>query len=174
MTHKDFLKAFEAATLPRSAWTHEAHVRMAWLYLNRLPYSAALEKAKAGIQRLNQSFASTGTAPCKPAEANKSAGYHDTITTAFLRLIAGRIEPGEGFPDFRDRNPDLLDKTLSAVRKHYTKKLLFSAKARKAFVEPDRAPLPDVAASGAGFGTAEPVTGRTLSRREKLALVTSA
>ena len=33
MTDDEFLAAFEAAAIPRKDWTHEAHVRMAWLYL---------------------------------------------------------------------------------------------------------------------------------------------
>ena len=31
MTDDEFLVAFEAAAIARKDWTHEAHVRMAWL-----------------------------------------------------------------------------------------------------------------------------------------------
>ena len=37
MTDADFQAAFEAGTLPKAAWTHAAHFRVAWFYLGRLP-----------------------------------------------------------------------------------------------------------------------------------------
>jgi hypothetical protein len=33
MNDRAFLRAFEAAAIPRDRWTHRAHVRMAFLYL---------------------------------------------------------------------------------------------------------------------------------------------
>ena len=69
-------------------------------------------------------------------------GYHETITVAFVRVIAARLAPGEDFPAFRARNPDLLDRTLAALLRHYTKELLHSPEARKAFVAPDVQTLP--------------------------------
>ena len=162
MTHKAFLKAFESATLARSGWNHDAHVRMAWLYLGRFRFDVALAKAKAGIRKLNEAFAAAHVGQCRPAE--KTPGYHDTLTVAFFRLIAARLEVGEGFPDFRERNPDLFDRSLSVVRKHYTKKLLFSAAARAEFVEPNRTPLPPAPGS-AEPGRVAPHTGKAVQRR---------
>ena len=54
MTDEKFLKAFEAQSISREDWTHEAHVRMAWLYARREPSrEAALDKIRNGIKRLN-------------------------------------------------------------------------------------------------------------------------
>ena len=148
MTHNEFLAAFESATLARTDWTHEAHVRMAWLYLTRHPVTDALEKARAGIRKLNLAFNPEDR--CRPADPEHPPGYNDTVTVAFVRVIAGRLGAGESYEAFCEpHNPDLFDRSLSAVRKHYTKKLLFSAKARKAFVEPNREPLPAVGPWGA-------------------------
>jgi hypothetical protein len=144
MTDTEFLTAFEAAAIDRKDWTHEAHVRMAWLYLTRLPFAVALEKVRSGIRKLGTAFAQAGDPRCKPAETETPAGYHDTITVAFVRVIAGRLAPDEDYAAFRGRHPDLFDRTLSALRRHYTKKRLFSTKARQGFVEPDREPLPAV------------------------------
>ncbi|VTT97462.1 Uncharacterized protein OS=Planctomyces maris DSM 8797 GN=PM8797T_09849 PE=4 SV=1 [Gemmataceae bacterium] len=166
MTDKQFLSAFESATLERAEWTHEAHVRLAWLYLSKYPVADALEKVRGGIRRLNQAFASAGAAPCRPVDAQNPPGYHDTITVAFVRVIAGRLGAGEKYEAFRERNADLFDRSLSAIRKHYTKKVLFSAKARKGFVEANRAPLPAVGPWGAEpqTGVAPAARGRTKSR----------
>jgi hypothetical protein len=171
MTDAKFLAAFEAGRLARSAWTHDAHVLVAWLYLNRSPFPEALEKVRTGIQKLNAAYARANAARCAPAK-NKPAGYHDTITVAFVRLIAARRTPSEDFHKFRDRNPDLFDRSLSALRVHYTKKLLFSAKARKAFVEPDRKELPTH-----GLWLAEPKprpTAKPRRRRNPAPVATSA
>lgn len=129
MTDDEFLAAFEAVALTRPEWTHEAHVRMAWLYLARHPVPDALDRVRRGIQKLNGKIGSPD-------------GYHETITVAFVRVIADRLAESETYPAFRDRNPDLLDRTLPALLRHYTKDRLYSAEARAAFVAPDREPLP--------------------------------
>lgn len=124
MTDDEFLAAFEACTLPRPLWTHEAHVRMAWLYLTRLPFADALERIRGGIRRYNASL-------------GNAAGYHDTITVAYACLLAARLAPGEDFAAFGDRNPDLLDRTMSALKRYYSDERLNSAEAREQFVGPD-------------------------------------
>jgi hypothetical protein len=144
MTDDEFLAAFEAAAITRKDWTHEAHVRMAWLYLTRLPFAEALEKVRSGIRHLNTAISRRENLRCIAPKKRKTGGYHDTITVAYVHVIAGRLTPDEDFPTFRDRHPDLFDRTLPALLCHYTKERLYSAEARKAFVEPDREALPDV------------------------------
>lgn len=148
MTDDKFLAAFEACRLARKDWTHDAHVRMAWLYATRLPSGgAALARVRSGIQRLNAAFTRRQQILCrtpgvKPKEMPTVTGYHETITTAFVALIASRLEPGEDFDGFRARNPDLFDRKLSALLRHYTPTQLFSERAKSEFVEPNLQPLP--------------------------------
>lgn len=127
MADAEFLAAFEACTIPRADWTHEAHVRMAWLYLTSRPFPDALRLIRAGIRRYNDSLGGTG--------------YHDTITVAFARLIASRLG-GDGYAAFREANPDLMDRTLGALKRYYSEARLKSDEAKAAFVEPDLRPLP--------------------------------
>src|SRR5262245_11835777 len=106
MSDDEFLGAFEAGTLPKAAWTHAAHIRMAWLYLGRVSFTQALCCIRDGIRRHNAAVGSPPTA------------YHETITVAFTRLIHARMKagaPGEAFADFAERNPDLFDGALAAL-----------------------------------------------------------
>jgi len=129
MSDAEFLAVFEACTIPKHDWTHAAHVRMAWLYLTQLRFADALEAVRSGIQKYNRSLGNT-------------TGYHDTITVAFTRVIAHRLRDGETFAAFRERNPDLFDRKLPALLRHYTKERLSSAAARERFIEPDVEALP--------------------------------
>ena len=126
MTDDVFLTAFEDTSLPRYEWTHVAHVRMAFLYLSRLPYAEAEEKIVSGIRRYN-------------AAKSNGVGYHQTITIAFARLIAPRLT-GSDWPTFLATNSDLM--SFSCIQKHYSPELLKSQQARAEFVEPDLEPLP--------------------------------
>ena len=55
MTDDEFMNAFEATAIPRENWTHEAHVRMAWIYCQReASCEDATNKARAGIRALNK------------------------------------------------------------------------------------------------------------------------
>jgi hypothetical protein len=132
MTDDEFLTAFEECRIPPELWTHEAHIRMAWLYLRRRPLDEVIPIVRRGITRYAESRGKTGA-------------YHETITVGYLVLIDGRIGRGGAggtFAEFRERHPDLLDRGLSALLEHYSREVLDSTEARATFVEPDRAPLP--------------------------------
>jgi len=65
--------------------------------------------------------------------------YHETITVAFLALIAERHAIGKyaDFEAFVADNPELLNKSI--LERWYRKDRLLSDIARKTFVLPDRA-----------------------------------
>lgn len=129
-----FLKAFEECTLPFAEWRHRAHVRVAYLYLRELPYEGALEKARRNIQRYN---AATKT----PEELER--GYHETITQAWLRLVAFALlqnGPAASSNEFLDREEQLLNR--KALRFFYSRERLISWRAKAEFVEPDLASFP--------------------------------
>jgi hypothetical protein len=132
MTDDEFLKSFEECSLPKRLWTHEAHVRMAWLYLRQRPLAEVIPIVRQAIQRYNGSL-------------GNAEGYHETITLAYLVLIDDRIDRGssqETFASFTRGFPTLLDRKMSALLVHYSRDLLFSPEAREVFVEPDLVPLP--------------------------------
>jgi hypothetical protein len=127
MTDADFLRSFEDCTLPNSAFHHRDHVRLAWLYLRRLPALEALARFTEGLKRF--------------AAANGHPGlYHETITWAFLFLIHERMarRDVETWEDFARRNPDLLTWKPSVLDRYYEKETLGSELARRVFVLPDR------------------------------------
>ena len=125
---QEFLNAFESGRLPEGGFHHRDHVRLAWLYLRRLPPAAALAKFSDGLRR----FA---------ASIGKSGLYHETITWAYLLLIRERMEregPRQSWADFARRNPDLLTWKPSILDAYYRRETLESDLARRVFLLPDR------------------------------------
>ncbi len=138
------LSAFHACTIPNEQWTHRRHVRVAYLLLRDAGFAEASAGFTAGLRRLN----AANRVPESP-----SRGYHETITRAWLALVAAavRSEAGTAAEDcgsdrasdaFLDRHPALLDPRL--LGRHYSHDRLFSPEAKSAWVPPDRAPLPTV------------------------------
>lgn len=144
MTDDEFLAAFEGCQIARAEWSHAAHVRMAWLYATRT--ADPLPLVRAGIHKLRASYVRPIVEVPAPPDPRGLGGYHETITTAFVRVIAARVRAGESFDAFEARNPDLFDREFSALLAHYSPARLFSAEAKAAFVPPDRAELPETSA----------------------------
>ena len=134
MTDEEFLLRFENAALPRQEWNHAAHLRMAFLYLNRSDsWQTILPLVRERIQRFN-------------AAHRNYSGYHETITVSFLRILHHRLSSSKSaenvsFESFAEDNLDLFA-GLSVLLRHYDRKTLLSPEARAGFVEPDREPLP--------------------------------
>ncbi len=135
MTDEEFLDAFEAQAISREDWTHEAHVRMAWLYARReASREAMLDKVRNGIKRLNAVNAVEGKL------------YHETVTMAFGTIIHHRVTTNgapQEWPAFRDASADLTSPGPSPLLKYYRQETLDSDAARLGFVLPDLKPLPD-------------------------------
>src|SRR5262249_36167166 len=74
-----FLAQWRAGTLPKSEWTHAAHVAVAACHLFDRPQDQALEEIRSGIIHYN---ASVGTAN------TDHSGYHETLTRFWTGLIA--------------------------------------------------------------------------------------
>lgn len=128
-------RAFTSSTLAASAWTHEAHIRTAYLFLQRFPFDEAHLRLRAGIIRLNErhGLIESGT-----------RGYFETLTRAWLVLVAQaqRRSLSATSHALLERHPELLDRNLPL--RHYSKELLATVRARSIFVAADLTPLPAI------------------------------
>jgi hypothetical protein len=145
MTDAELVEAFETGTLGPEAFPHAAHVRVARWYLLHEPTLIAMARFRASLQR----FA---------ARIGKPDRYHETITIAYLVLIAERIGASrdESWEAFAALNADLLQSKPSALDRFYSPELLASPRAREGFVWPDA----DTTPSSRGSSTATKVTPR--------------
>ena len=125
LSDEALIAAFESTELPAERFTHAAHVRVAWHYLRTLSVLMAIARFSDGIRR----FANSKGASMK---------YHETITIAYLLIIHERLDGARSlsWPDFAERNPDLIDRSL--LSRYYSDGLLGSERARDVFVMPDR------------------------------------
>lgn len=131
MNDDQFLAAFESATLPPGGFHHADHLRMAWLYLRRDGRERGVDAAAAGLRR----FATAKGVPQL---------YHETLTRFWVRLMGHIVDvspaDGQTFDACLSRHPWLADKSLPY--RHYRRETLDSAEARRAWTEPDLAPMP--------------------------------
>jgi len=121
-------------TLPKSEWTHAAHFAAALWVLRRPGMNAERD-----MPRLIRAYnLATGVAN------TDSSGYHETITLASLRAAR----------DWLARSPEkplheALDELLASrygrsdwLLEHWSKPVLFSVMARRAWIDPDLKALP--------------------------------
>ena len=128
-------EAFVSGSLSHAEWTHEAHVRTAFLHAQRYSLDEAHLRLRAGIIRLNERHGLI---------ESSSRGYFETLTRAWLVLVAdARLRSGAmDSRELLERCPELRDRALPS--RHYSKELLASPRARSIFVAPDLEPLPDL------------------------------
>lgn len=127
-----------ARTLPREEWTHEAHLAAcSWIVRDRA--DIAIEQELPGIiSRYNVSVGGVN---------DDTQGYHDTITQVYIASVKAHLAEVSGEkPLYEVVNALLLSARgrRDLPLRFYSKDLLFSAPARRGFVEPDRASLSDI------------------------------
>ena len=126
---------FTALTLPKEEWTHAAHLTVGAWHVDRYGAAGALPRLRDGIRRLNESHGTLNTA---------TSGYHETITAAYVTLLAAHLSACGSelaLPVCVDR---LLAGPLAArdmLLRFYSRERLGSVEARARWIEPDLAPL---------------------------------
>ena len=134
MNDDDFIRQFEDCSFPFDQWHHRAHVKLAYLYLTRYGFEAALAKLRNGIRAYN----AANNVPDHP-----TSGYHETMTQFWLRIIEVTIQQYGPLPsadEFFDFHPQLSQKKNH--RLFYSPGLFMSPEAKLKFVEPDLTQLP--------------------------------
>jgi len=118
--------ALEAGTIDVDNFDHEAHVYVAWLFLDEFPVTEAIDRFSSALQRLTAKLGVPGK-------------YHETITWFFMLLIAERREASasKDWISFRRDNTDLFSADQNIINHYYSSDLLASDRARRTFVMPD-------------------------------------
>jgi hypothetical protein len=125
------VRGFEFCTLPRAEWTHRAHLTVALWYCLRHPFAEATRLVRDGIRKYNAAHGIVQT---------PTSGYHETMTLFWLRIVRkylAEVAPVDcSLPALVNGLTERYgDKGLPF--EYYTRELIFSAKARAAWVEPD-------------------------------------
>jgi hypothetical protein len=129
------IEAFESGAMPAGGFRHPDHVRVAWWYLLRYP----LHQAIAIFSERLKAFALARGTP---------GMYHETITIAYVLLISERLD-GSGaasalpWVKFAEQHADLLAWNPSILERYYLPATLWSERARRTFVMPDRLAPPE-------------------------------
>ncbi len=120
----EFLAALEAATLPPAQFDHRGHLRAGFLYLRQHDFPGACVAMKRAVQGFARALGKEGL-------------YHETLTIAYLALIAERLaeEPDDvGFERFLARYPELTSRAY--FERYYPRGTLDTDEARTTFVLP--------------------------------------
>ena len=128
-----FLESWEQGTLPRSEWTHAAHVAVAACYTWHREEEEAFARMKSGILRYNTAAGVANT---------EDSGYHETLTRLWIGLVKRLVDAAA--PASR------LEAARAAVRsygddrrryeRYYTFDVVKDRRARREWVEPDLSP----------------------------------
>ncbi len=121
--------------LPKAAWTHAAHFAAAVWILERRPDLVAERDMPGLIRAYNKAVGGVNS---------DTEGYHETITQASLRAVRAHLAAAPGRP---------LCETVGAILAspcgrsdwlldYWSRPVLFSIEARRAWVAPDLRPLP--------------------------------
>jgi hypothetical protein len=125
-------EGFLACALPKSEWTHEAHISTTcWLLLERPDVQPERDLPNL-IRRYNESVGGVNS---------DSEGYHETITQLFIRTLRGALAGGEGRA-LHERVNAILQAPQGRrdwPLRFYSKERLFSPAARLGWAEPDLA-----------------------------------
>ena len=129
------IKRFEERALPKTEWTHAAHLTVGLYYCFHHPFGVAKNLMSDGIYWLNDAHGTPNT---------ETSGYHETLTVFWLRTVAEFLENRwreEGLARLANDLVASCNDTKLPL-KFYSRERLFSVEARLNYVEPNLEALP--------------------------------
>lgn len=123
------VEEFEAGTIDPDLFDHEAHVYVAWSYVQDYELKDAIVRFCSALRQLT-------------IRLGIESKYHETITWFFIILIAERMSTrrSDDWHSFKCQNPDIFATGPSIVGRYYSRERLDSDLARRQFLLPDRLP----------------------------------
>jgi hypothetical protein len=125
-----FIHAFEAGTLPKSHWTHAAHILTGACYVYRLGEAAAIDQMRARVTAYNVAVGGQNT---------PTSGYHETITILWIKILAQfrRDHPSLPRAAFATLCVEHFAPQRDILRRYYDYDIVASIEARRVWILPN-------------------------------------
>lgn len=129
-TDNEFETSFENTTFPADLFNHEAHLRLAWVYIHKYGLPIAIEKI---CSQLKNYVAGIGAAD----------KYNVTLTIASIKIVEHFMSRAAiyNFSDFITRYPELKSNFRGLINKHYAMDIFNSKEAKDLYIAPDLLPF---------------------------------
>ena len=126
----EFERQFQEMTMNPLHFSHEAHLRLAWVHINKYGVDKAIEKVCAQIKAFDLFH-------------GKGDKYHHTVTVAAVKAVDHFINKSSasGFHEFILENPRLKENFKHLIDQHYSYNIFTSEEARLEFMNPDLLPF---------------------------------
>lgn len=121
-----FEQAFAEGTFPPDLFTHEAHLRLAWIHLHQYGLATAIDNICAQLIQYTTRLGA----------ADK---YNATLTVAAIHVVNHFMgkQPIETFYEFIHTYPRLKHTFKAILAQHYGFDIFHSAQAKSTYLEPD-------------------------------------
>lgn len=125
-----FEEQFAACTLDPALFSHEAHLRLAWIHLCKYGIDQAISNICLQIQRYAASLGAHDK-------------YNETVTIAAIRAVYHFMLRSEtdNFQDFIAENSRLKTSFKQLLNSHYRTDIFSSERAKKEYLEPELLPF---------------------------------
>lgn len=130
LTDLEFENQFEDCSLNPKLFTHEAHIRLAWIHITKY----GLQQAEKNINSQILNFVTA---------LNAQAKYNATVTIAGIKVVNHFILHSESkeFSPFKNENPRLFTDFKGLLMTHYKTNIFESTEAKNNFIEPELLPF---------------------------------
>ncbi|MCK0180484.1 hypothetical protein MWU50_14380 [Flavobacteriaceae bacterium S0862] len=130
LTDEEFESQFSNCTLDSSIFNHEAHIRLAWIHINRY----GIEQALINVDNQLYSYIYSLGAEDK---------YNKTVTIAAVKAVYHFMQKSNSnnFKDFILEHPRLKTNFKELLDKHYSIDIFNSDIAKSSFLEPNLLPF---------------------------------
>jgi hypothetical protein len=130
LTDTEFELAFQASTLEPNLFTHEAHLRLAWIHVKKYGVGRAIENINAQLLQFVDHVGARDK-------------FNKTVTVAAIRAVNHFVNKSksESFADFIQEFPRLKYNFKELLAFHYGHDIFKSEKAKIEYIEPDLLPF---------------------------------
>lgn len=130
LTDEAFEERFSTGKFRPLWFTHEAHVRLAWIYITKYGATLAFQKYSEQLYEFAIKY-------------NATSKYNATVTYAAIKIVAHYIQKSasNNFKDFITEFPQLRANFKELLAKHYSSDIFTSEIAKKTILEPDLIPF---------------------------------
>ncbi|GGD30725.1 hypothetical protein [Flavobacterium orientale] len=126
LTDQEFEEQFANALVDPTLFTHEAHLRLAWIHIMKYGEPIAIQNITTQLQNYVRHLGATGK-------------YNDTLTVAAIKVVKHFMQKQKlaTFHEFITSYPQLKQNFKNCIDQHYSTDIFKCEKAKEKYLEPD-------------------------------------